>query len=224
MINNAQPKNHTKVILITLLATAAFFFMAMYFMVLKPLQQSHHLQDVKIDGVVLPKGQVVSGFNFTDTHGSAFTKEELKGHWTMMFFGFTNCGMVCPTTMAELNQMYKTLQRELPDNKLPKIVMISVDPDRDSIERMNEYVTTFNTNFIGARAEIAETVALEKQLHIAAAKIEADGEGNNHYTINHTADILLVNPNGEVQAFMSFPHKAAQMVKDYKLVLTAFNS
>lgn len=224
MTNHTQLKNHTKIIMTIALIMTIFVFCVFYFAALKPYMHAKNIKNIKIDGVVLPQTQVINDFKLMDNQGKPFTKENLKGHWTMMFFGFTNCGMVCPTTMAALNQMYKSLQTELPDSKLPQVVMISVDPDRDTIERMNEYVMTFNPHFIGARAEIEETVALEKQLHIAAAKIEADGEGKNHYTINHTADILLFNPDAQLQAFMSFPHKADQMAKDYKLILSTLTS
>ena len=123
--------------------------------------------------------------------------------------------------MAALNQMYQALQRELPDNKLPQVVLVSVDPERDTVEKMNEYVTAYNSHFIGVRAEIAETIALEKQLHIAVAKMQADGQGKNHYMINHSAEIMLFNPDAKLQAYLSYPHQAAQMIKDYKLILNA---
>jgi len=161
----------------------------------------------------------MNDFHLTDFNGKAFTNENLKGHWTMMFFGFTNCAMVCPTTMSALSGMYKQLQKELPQNQLPQVVMVSVDPDRDTQERMKDYVTSFNSQFKGVRADIAETVALEKQLHIVAAKIEVDGQGNNQYTVNHSAEILLFNPKGQVQAYLSYPHQAEQMAKDYSLIV-----
>jgi protein SCO1/2 len=136
----------------------------------------------------------------------------------MMFFGFTNCGMVCPTTMASLNSMYRTLQQQIPDKQLPSVVMVSVDPERDTQERMNDYVTTFNKNFIGARAELPEITQLEKELHLVAVKMQA-GTGKNQYTINHSAEIMVFNPEGKLQAFMSYPHDAEQMVVDYKNML-----
>jgi protein SCO1/2 len=139
----------------------------------------------------------------------------------MMFFGFTNCGMVCPTTMAALNDMYKNLEQELPQDHLPAVVMVSVDPDRDTVARMNEYVTAFNSHFVGARAEMPQIETLQKELHLVAVKMQADGDAKNQYTINHSAEIMLFNPEGKLQAFMSYPHKADQMAKDYKAVLMA---
>ncbi len=185
----------------------------------------HHevANNVKIDGVFLAKAKEINNFHLSDNKGKSFDKSNLNGQWTMMFFGFTNCAMVCPTTMAALSDMYKRLEKELPKNQLPQIVFVSVDPERDTIKRMNDYVTTFNPNFKGARAEIAETVALEKQLNIVAAKIQADGADKNQYSINHSAEILLFNPKGQLQAYLSYPHQAQQMASDYKLIIKSLS-
>jgi protein SCO1 len=219
MVNTTHQKSHAKLITIIIVIFSLFTAAVIYFGLVLPQQKLHDRKNVKIDGVLLPQSQGIAEFNFTDHTGKPFTKESLKGHWTMVFFGFTNCGNVCPTTLSELNTMYKTLQTQLPDKNLPQVVLISVDPDRDTISRLRDYISSFNPHFIAARADIAKTIALEKQLHIAAAKMEVNSKGKNQYTINHTAEILLFNPNAEVQAYLAYPHKADQMVKDYKLIL-----
>jgi protein SCO1/2 len=177
---------------------------------------------IKIDGVYFTTGKEINDFALTDTANKAFTKANLKNHWTLMFFGFTNCGFVCPTTLAALNKMYLTLQKDLPADQLPKVVLISVDPDRDSIEKINSYVTAFNPNFVGAKGDVAATIDLEKQLHVAAVKLQAQGQSKDHYTINHSAEIMVFNPAGQLQAYLSYPHKPEQMVADYKLMLQAY--
>lgn len=212
----ANQKALTSVILLTAVVISAA---ALYFGVLH-----HPAAKVEIDGVMLPQTKATENFNLTDNHGKSFTQENLKGHWTMVFFGFTNCGMVCPTTMAALSDMYKSLGNDLSANQLPQVVMVSVDPDRDSVQRMNDYVAAFNPSFIGIRGGIGETITLENQLHIAAAKIQTDEKGKDHYTINHSAEILLFNPKGELQAYLSYPHEARQMAKDYKTILAAYAS
>lgn len=220
MTESLPKKSHTKLLSILLLIVTIITAMVIYFGMIQPMQAS---RQIKIDGVILPAAQSINNFKLTDNTGKPFNKESLMDHWTFMFFGFTNCGMVCPTTMSELNKMYLLMQKKLPTNQLPQIVMVSVDPDVDTVVRMNGYVKAFNPNFIGARANINETVKLEKQLHIAAAKIETDQGGQHHYTINHTADILVFNPQGELYAFLSYPHQSEQMVKDYKLIISKSN-
>ncbi len=216
-----QERSHGKLIGLLLLFVAAIVGFVIYFGVIKPQQQYHARAQVKIDGVFLPAPKEITDFNLTDNKGNAFTKENLKGRWTMMFFGFTNCGYVCPTTLSALNKMYQSLQKDLSENQLPQVLFISVDPDRDSIKRINSFVSSFNANFIGARAEIEELAALEKQLNIAVVKMMPPGKGKDRYNIDHSAEILLFNPDGKLQAYFSFPHEAPQMIKDYKAIIAA---
>lgn len=175
-------------------------------------------KQIKIDGFYLPKSQLIKDFHLTDNHGKSFDKNNLLGHWTLMFFGFTNCGMICPSTMSALNGMYQQLEKQLPAQQLPQVVMVSVDPERDTVTRMNSYINAFNKHFIGVRGDSSETIALQKQLHIVAEKMQVEGQGKDHYTINHTAEIMVINPKGELQAYFSYPHEAEQMVRDFKLI------
>lgn len=218
MTNQVSRKQHIKALsflavgLVALTAAVFYFGIFSHRLVVTP-------QNIKIDGVFLPVGQEIANFNLTDNQGKRFTKSDLLGHWTMVFFGFTNCGYVCPTTMAELNKMYRNLQETLPDSQLPLVVMVSVDNERDTVDRMNSYVKAFNPHFVGLIGSEQEIISLEKQLHIVSAKMQADGQGKDHYTINHSAELIVFNPKAQVQAFMSYPHHAQQMMNDYKQIL-----
>lgn len=218
MTNPTIQKSHSKIIALLLLLVGIIAAAVIYFGIIKPELQTIDAKDLKIDGVVISPAKEVANFRLTDNNGQPFTKENLQGHWTMMFFGFSNCGLVCPTTLASLNKMYQILQRELPDKNLPQIVMVSVDPERDTVAKMNTYVKTFNPNFIGTRGEMTETIALEKQFHIVAIK-KQEGNDKNNYYYDHSAEILLLNPTGKLQAYLSYPHVPEEMVKDYKLIL-----
>lgn len=212
-------KNRKKLVFSILLVTV-FISLFICFGIIGKQPVTYIPREVKIKGVFLADSKAIQDFQLMDHKGRQFSKANLMGHWTMMFFGFTNCGFVCPTTMAELSQMYKKLKMELPDNKLPQIVLVTVDPERDSMNKMNDYINAFNTNFIGARASMKETEALEKQLHIFAIKKQAEGKAKDQYMVNHSSEILLFNPNGKLQAYLSFPPKADQLVKDYKMILS----
>lgn len=161
-------KCNKKIIMFLLLMVFVIPAFVLYVSVIQPKMAAH--QTAQINGVILPSPKEIENFKLTDNLGKPFSKKNLQGHWTMMFFGFTNCGMVCPTTLASLNEMYKTLQKELSDNQLPQVLLISVDPERDSVEKMNEYVTTFNPHFTGARGSMSETVALEKTIAYCSCK------------------------------------------------------
>lgn len=204
-------------IIVDLLLIAAFLF---YFGFFHNKPAALDASKINIGGVVLPKAESIADFHLTDQNGKTFIKDNLKGRWTLMFFGFTNCGYVCPTTLSALNKMYKQLESQLSQNDLPQVVLVSVDPERDSVQKMKDYVTAFNPHFVGARADLPETVAFEKQLHISAVKMHAEGEPDDQYMVNHTAEILVINPNANVQAYLSFPHTPEDLIKDYKLLLS----
>jgi protein SCO1/2 len=214
-----QHKNHNKLIFIILLIVAIFTTSVFYFSIIQKRHKKPTIQSVKIEGTFIPVAKEIADFQLTANNGKPFSKNDMKGHWTMMFFGFTNCGYVCPTTLAELNKMHQILKKQIPDQQLPQVVLVSVDPERDSVERMNDYVRAFNVNFIGARAEIKETEALENQLHISAIKMPA--EGSNNYMVNHSAEIILFNPEAKIQAYFSFPPKSDRLAEDYRAILTA---
>jgi protein SCO1/2 len=219
-MTSLQRQNHLTFILIFIVAMIVFTATVLFFGIIKP----HYLNassSIKIDGVYLAEPKEIEEFQLMDDRGKAFTKNNLKNRWTLMFFGFTNCGYVCPTTMAELNKMVKTLQKKLPNKKLPQVVLVSVDPERDSVKKMHDYVKVFNPKFIGVRADLKNTQEFEKQLHIAAVKMQPQGAPKNQYMVNHSADIILFNPEGKVQAYLSYPHESEQMVKDYQLILSA---
>ncbi len=222
-MRSMQEKKHTKLILLLLLFSAAVAFVVLYFAVIAKHPAKPDLSKIKIDGVILTETKPLNDFTLTDNKGNAFTKSNLEGQWTMLFFGFTNCGYVCPTTMTALNKMYHSLETDLSKEKLPQVVLVTVDPERDTVTRMNDYVSAFNPEFKGVRGEQANLDQFTKALHITAMKMEASGEGENHYMINHSAEIILINPEGKIQAYLSYPHEANQMSKDYKAILTALS-
>lgn len=218
-----QKSSNTKFTVTILILFLAIAAIVIYFGQLRKVNNAPAViaqKNISIDGTYLSQPVAIKDFTLTSTTGTSFTKDNLKNHWTFMFFGFTNCGMVCPTTMAELNKMYKQLQNELPKDQLPQVVMVSVDPDRDSIERMKGYVTAFNPNFIGARAEMPQIKSMEGELHLVAVKMQS-GNDKNQYTINHSAEIMVFNPQGELQAYLSYPHTGTTMAEDFKKMLVA---
>ncbi|MCH9769501.1 MAG: SCO family protein [Gammaproteobacteria bacterium] len=173
---------------------------------------------LKVDGAILPKPEVISDFVLSQKGGKVFNKASLKNHWTLLFFGFTNCGYVCPTTMAALGKMYKQLEAKLPKKLLPEVVMISVDPARDSVKRITNYVKTFDPHFIGVRGSMQQTQILSSQMKVVFAKVKLT---NGNYTVSHSAAVMLLDPNANLRAFFSFPHKPAVMVHDYTSIVMA---
>lgn len=159
----------------------------------------------------------IQPFQLTDNQGKPFTEKSFEGHWTMVFFGFTHCAMICPTTMAELNKFYQILEKEN-YTPLPTVMMISVDPDRDSVERMNDYVHSFNKAFIGATGDKQEIDKLSRQMGVMYMRVASKNKKDKNYQIDHSAFIMLIDPNGKMHALFSSPHKAAEMASFYQEV------
>ena len=176
----------------------------------------------KISGTILKPALVLPTINLAGSNGLVFTNESLKGHYSFLFFGFADCPYVCPTTLAQLNIMLKILRSDgVKPGDLPRIAMISVDPERDSVARMHDYVTGFNPDFLGLRTTLPKTLALANAMHVSFAKIAAAGSSPGQYTMTHTATIMVVNPRGQLVAYLSYPHTASVMAKDYRVILRA---
>lgn len=136
------------------------------------------------------------------------------------FFGFTNCGYLCPTTMAELAKMYRTLEEE-GVQPLPRVVMVSIDPDRDNLEKLNQYVKAFDPHFYGARGSDEIVKQMTREMGIAYAKIAIPNDNDPHnYDVQHSGAVMVFNPNGELNAFFTTPHQANLLAKDYQLLVS----
>ncbi len=179
-------------------------------------EQSKSIDVRQFHGTLLDTPRVVSPFVLTGVDDVPFNNASLKGNWTMVFFGFTNCGSICPTTMAELGKMYHRLEKK-GTKKLPQVVMISVDPERDNLDKLSHYVKAFDPHFYGARGDEKSINAMTKEMGLAYAKIAIPGDPQN-YDIEHTGTVMLFNPKGELTAFFTMPHYASMLAKDYLLL------
>jgi protein SCO1 len=185
---------------------------------------SHHNRPDKtkylaLHGTYLEHPRKVSAFTLTDTDNKPFDNKSLQGEWTMVFFGFTSCGYLCPTTLAEMGKMYRLLEQQ-GVKKLPKVVLISLDPERDSIEKLKEYVKAFHPHFEGARGTAPMIQNMTKEMGIAYAQVAIpDVNDQKAYDIQHTGTILLFNPEGQLSMFFTSPHKADLLAEDYALLV-----
>ena len=185
-------------------------------------QHSHHAPKELPEfekAVILPTSKAIQSDDFTDHTGKAFSIDSFKGYWNIVFFGFTNCPDICPTTM----QTMATVKKELQDqNKWGnyRVIMVSVDPERDSIERLNNYVPYFDEEFIGLRGDIDTTTNFAKELGILFFKQEPV---NDFYEVDHSASIILINPLAEMAGVITAPHEAKQISRDLTLLANHFN-
>ena len=164
---------------------------------------------------VLPATAALPEFSLVDQRGDAVTRDTFRGQWDLVFFGFTNCPDICPLTMQVLATALNQLA-ESDHAALPRIVLVSVDPERDSPELLQTYVASFGDNILGVTGDLAELQKLTKSLGIYFAKSFAD-DGN--YTMDHSAVVLLINPDGALRALFSAPHDVENFVHDLPIVL-----
>lgn len=165
-------------------------------------------------GTAFPLPRIIKPFELKNApNGTAFTQQQLHGQWSMLFFGFTNCALLCPTTLTSLNQFYETLAADHIAT-MPKIYFISIDPDRDSLTRINQYVTSFNKNFRGATGTEAQLNSVTNDLNILFSKVNINQDDD--YQIDHSGTVLVFNPEGNLAALFSPPIDAKLMAEDYK--------
>ena len=147
-----------------------------------------------------------------DHQGKPRRLEDWRGKVVVLFFGFTHCPDICPTTLADIAQAVKTLG---PDAERVQVLMVSVDPERDTPEALAKYVTAFDPRFLALRGDLAATrkVAGEFKIYFEKAK---SGES---YTVNHSAQSYVIDPQGRLRLLVRHDRIAADLPHDLKALL-----
>ena len=152
-------------------------------------------------------------FQLTADDGAPFNLDSLRGHWTLMAFGYTQCPDICPTTLAT----YKEIDRLLAESAgslRPEFLFVSVDPERDSPERLGTYVRYFSPGFRGATGPHEALHALTDPLGILYARAEGQDTALG-YLVDHSASILVIDPQARLAAIFSPPHNPRAMAEDF---------
>lgn len=162
-------------------------------------------------GTLLPQPRALEPFALTADDGSRFDLESLKGRWTFLSFGYTHCPDACPTTMATFDAIAKGAGEA---RAKPEFVFVSVDPERDSIDKLGQYVRYFNPDFHGATGPHPALQGLTRQLSVLYGKADEGGSAMG-YLVDHSASIMLIDPLGRFAAVFSSPHDPQAMARDY---------
>lgn len=160
-------------------------------------------------GTWYPQARALADFELRDAAGKPLTKRGLEGTPTLVFFGFTHCPDVCPTTLAKLAQVRK--QAGVADLK---VLFISVDPQRDTPEAIGQYVRAFDPQFQGATGGARTIAALAAAFGVAVNRIELPG---GDYTMDHSAVVFLLDDAADIVAIFTPPFDAAAIARDLKL-------
>jgi protein SCO1/2 len=157
-------------------------------------------------GTWLPRPKTIGDFQLTDNVGQPFSLHDLQGKPTLVFFGFTHCPDVCPTTLLKLAQITKTA-------KVPglRVVFVTVDPARDTPPVVGLYVHAFDPAFIGLTGDNQAIVKLAAEFGVAVSKVDLPG---GDYTMDHSAVVFLLNTKGQVAGIFTPPFDPTRFVED----------
>jgi len=182
-------------------------------------QWETHPSMESLHGTWIAPARTISSFKLKSTNQTPFTNEQLQGQWTWLFFGFTTCPQLCPTTMAKLAKAYQELKQK-GVKPLPHIVMVTLDPTEDSLEKLKHYVHSFDVDFEGARGSDKQVQSLARELGIAYMEMPGNmTNGKQNKSIEHTGAVMVVNTAGNLQAFFNAPFSVAELVDNHQLLI-----
>lgn len=167
-----------------------------------------------LSATVLTPPKSINEFSLVDQHQKAFTLDSLQDKWSFVFFGYTHCPDICPTTLSTMSQAHQILSDEGHEDQT--VVFVSVDPKRDSVEKLANYMPYFNPSFTGVTGELNQIDQLTKQLGILYFH---QGEGEN-YLVDHSASLLLIDPSARLRAVFSPPFEPQKLAKEFEIIKT----
>jgi protein SCO1/2 len=168
-------------------------------------------------GTSISPRRALADFSLIDHRGQAFGPKNLRGHWSMLFFGYANCPEFCPTTLTTLAAMMKRL-RASGAAVLPQVIFISVDAQRDTPQQLAKYVPYFDPEFIGVTAAdqpTIEAVAREFGVAVMIEPKQADGS----YMVDHSSTILVLDPSGKLAAILTGPFTVEALQADFQRIV-----
>jgi len=165
---------------------------------------------------LFPAPKPLAAFAFTDHENRVFDLSRLKGKWSFLFFGYTHCPDICPTTLATLARVRESIAKNAAGAQDVQFVFISVDPNRDTAGKLGQYVTYFDATFLGVTGDDAQLGNLAGQLG-AAYQVEVK-PGTENYPVYHTAAVFLVDPRARYHAVFAPPLDAQGISRRFRVL------
>jgi protein SCO1/2 len=169
-------------------------------------------------GTLLAPPRAMADFSLIDNQGRSFGAANLRGHWSLMFFGYTNCPDYCPTTLTTLAALERQL-RTRGSAAPPQVIFVSVDAKRDTPEQLNAFVPAFDPDFIGLTA--ASQPAIESLAKKWGVAVAIESAPNGDYIVNHSEAIFVIDPAGHLAAILTGPFTVDALQNDYQRIVTA---
>lgn len=172
-------------------------------------------------GTLLIPDRALADFSLIDQQGKAFGSADLRGRWSLLFFGYTHCPDFCPTTLTTLAAMKKRL-RAANSPVLPQVIFVSVDAKRDTPAQMSKYVPYFDPEFVGLTgADQPSIEAVAKKLGVGVI-IQPTSGGN--YSVDHSGLIFVLNPDGRIAAILTGPFSVEALQADFQRIVAVRGS
>ena len=170
-----------------------------------------------VSGKILARPMEMDRFELIDQKNEVFNNKSLEGGWTVLFFGYTNCPDVCPTTIYKLAEIKNELKEDLSSTSF-NTVLVTLDPDRDSTDRLKEYIGYFDESMLGVTGTYENIQSFTSSLSVFYQRINKE-EG---YDFNHTASIFVFNKDGSLFATMSPANTIGELTQDFYTILNNF--
>ncbi len=170
-----------------------------------------------LPGLLWPNPKALTDFELSDQNQQPFNLARIRGRWTLWYFGYTNCPDACPTALSMMNAVDAELETfPDPDGRI-QLAFVSVDPARDSLERMARYVEFFNPAIVAATGTDEQLDTLTAQLGVLYVRQEPDAAGN--YLVDHSTALLLTDPAGRLVALFRPPHDARAIGAQFRRIV-----
>ncbi|WP_049722981.1 SCO family protein [Gilvimarinus polysaccharolyticus] len=203
---------------LTVIGCVAFILLMIAFLINNLLTPRVMTADeLRLNGaVVFDTPRRFDDFTLLNQKGDGFTRADLVGQWSLVFFGFTHCPDICPTTMAELDRLLKNLPADIAADT--EVILVSLDPARDTPEVLSEYVGYFDPTFIGVTGDFLTLRRFANQVNVAFNKVTIGDD----YTVDHSANVVLINPRGDYHGFFKPPFELAKLKATYSSIHQSF--
>lgn len=169
-----------------------------------------------LDAVVFDNPRRFTDFELIDAKGAAFTPAALQEKWSLIFFGFTHCPDICPMTLLDLQRLHRALPQDIAANT--QIILVTLDPTRDTPEVLQQYVAAFDENFIGVTGDFLTIRRFANEVNVAFAKVT---QGDD-YTVDHSGNIVIINPKGDYHGFFRPPFSTEKLELTFTSIYRGF--
>ncbi|VUD64118.1 hypothetical protein TDB9533_03249 [Thalassocella blandensis] len=215
MNTSAEQRRGIAITVISIVAVMTLFITGFVYKITSPRVMS--AEELRANGAIMfDNPRIIKDFSLLNHQGEAFTLADIQGKWSLIYFGFSHCPDICPTTLAKLNQVVGQLDPDIA--KQTQVLMVSLDPARDTPDILAQYVPFFNPDFIGVSGEFLEILKFSRNVNVAFSKVKLEDD----YTIDHTGNLVLINPKGHYHGFFKPPFELARLKTTYQSIVSQF--